>query len=109
MSAERSTPSCPLCGNALIDQSRIREEIVPATVPDYFTRTKAAPYRRVVTRLNNAQAAVCEAASEYCWDPSPQGMTDLRNAVAEWRTSVGLWKLASRRIDQIARENARGL
>lgn len=39
---------CPLCGNELVDQSRIREEIVPATVPDYFTRTKAAPYRRVV-------------------------------------------------------------
>jgi len=26
----------------------VEQEIVPSTVPDYWTRTKAAPYRRIV-------------------------------------------------------------
>lgn len=46
MSEVRDTPSCPLCGKRLIEQSRVEQETVPATVPDYFTRTKAAPYRQ---------------------------------------------------------------
>lgn len=37
---------CPLCGKELVDQARIEQESVPSTVPDYFTRTQAAPYRR---------------------------------------------------------------
>lgn len=38
---------CPLDGSALATLERVREERVPATVPDYFTRSQEAPYRRV--------------------------------------------------------------
>jgi len=47
VSADQSR-GCPLCAKPLIDQSRVEQEIVPSTVPDYWTRTKAAPYRRIV-------------------------------------------------------------
>jgi hypothetical protein len=60
---------------------------------------RANPSERVqgyATRLDNAQARVAEVASDYCWDPTPEGMTALRHAVAEWRSAVGLWRLAVR-------------
>lgn len=48
MSAERSTPKCPLCAKSLIEQTRVVQELVPATVPEYFTRAQSAVYRRIV-------------------------------------------------------------
>ena len=37
--------NCPLCGKRLTPQWRVKEERVPSTVPDYFSRWKEAPYR----------------------------------------------------------------
>lgn len=61
------------------------------------SKTSKEPVTAYEHRLNNAQAQVCDAASAYCWEPTPETMTALRHAVAEWRSSVGLWKLAVRR------------
>lgn len=37
---------CPLDGSTLAAVERVRVETVPATVPDYFSRDREAPYRR---------------------------------------------------------------
>jgi len=47
-------------------------------------------------RLNNAQALTAEAASAWCWNPTAESEKALRDAVAEWRTALGLWRLAAR-------------
>lgn len=36
---------CPICGKKLVEWWRVREERVPSTVPEYFSRSKQAPYR----------------------------------------------------------------
>jgi hypothetical protein len=48
-------------------------------------------------RLNNAQAQVADAASAWCWDGNSDTEVALRDAVAEWRTALGLYRLAARR------------
>jgi hypothetical protein len=40
--------TCPICGKKLRATVRVREERVPSTVPDYYSREKEAPYRQTV-------------------------------------------------------------
>ncbi len=47
-------------------------------------------------RLNNAQARAAEAAADWCWNATPESEQALRDAVAEWRTALGLWRLSTR-------------
>lgn len=50
--------------------------------PDYYDQ-----------RLDRAIDAVIIAADAYCWDSTDETEAKLREAVAEWRSAVGLVKL----------------
>jgi hypothetical protein len=41
--------NCPICGKKLRGTVRVREERVPTTVPEYYSREKQAPYRRTIS------------------------------------------------------------
>lgn len=40
--------TCPICGKKLRPSVRVREERVPSTVPDYFTKKQEASYRQII-------------------------------------------------------------
>lgn len=50
-------------------------------------------------RLDNALRELAETANGYCWNPTSAGMAELQNAVDEWRSAVGLYKVATRIAD----------
>jgi len=44
-------------------------------------------------RFEKAKLAVCVTADEWCWESSNETERKLRDAVAEWRTALGLLRL----------------
>lgn len=64
---------CPICGGGLRAMERVREERVPSTVPDYFNRTREAPYRRVDTY------EVVRCAKDHTFKRSGNGLRGMAN------------------------------
>lgn len=49
-----------------------------------------------IYRFEKSKLLVCQAADEYLWDKTPETLRELENAVAEYRTALGLLRLSER-------------